>query len=147
MKPNDEKPRGPAFRKAAGQAALLWAAAAAIAVQLLPGGQLDLPADPAARVWVLLRICVVLPVLEELLFRGGVQWLLRALGGPGIALAGQAVLFALAHGTGAQKLYALAMGLIFGWSAERTGRVWPGMVLHSINNWIVLAGCLAGRGA
>ena len=37
-------------------------------------------------------------------------------------------------------------GLVFGWAVEHTGRLWPGMGLHCLNNCIVLAGCLAERG-
>ena len=95
--------------------------------------------------WTVLRVCAVLPLGEELIFRGGVQRLLRPLG-PSVALAGQAVLFAAAHGSAEAKIYAFAMGLVFGWAVEHTGRLWPGMGLHCLNNCIVLAGCLAERG-
>ena len=57
-----------------------------------------------------------------------------------------AVLFAAAHGSAEAKIYAFAMGLVFGWAVEHTGRLWPGMGLHCLNNCIVLAGCLAERG-
>lgn len=135
----------PGFRKAFGQAACLWAIVAVVSSLLLPGGTMELPEEPMQRVWTMLQVCAVLPLLEELIFRGGVQRLLRPLG-PGVALVGQAVLFASAHGSAAEKLYALAMGLVFGWAAEHTGRLWPGMLFHSLNNCIVLAGCLAERG-
>ena len=111
-----------------GQAAALWAAGAVAGSLLLPGGSMTLPEEPEKMGWTVLRVCAVLPLGEELIFRGGVQRLLRPLG-PGVALAGQAVLFAAAHG-----------------SAEHTGRLWPGMGLHCLNNCIVLAGCLAERG-
>ena len=62
------------------------------------------------------------------------------------ALLVQAVLFAAAHGSAEAKIYAFAMGLVFGWAVEHTGRLWPGMGLHCLNNCIVLAGCLAERG-
>ena len=61
-------------------------------------------------------------------------------------LDGSAVLFAAAHGSAEAKIYAFAMGLVFGWAVEHTGRIWPGMGLHCLNNCIVLAGCLAERG-
>ena len=112
---------------------------------LLPGGSMTLPEEPEKMGWTVLRVCAVLPLGEELIFRGGVQRLLRPLG-PGVALAGQAVLFAAAHGSAEAKIYAFAMGLVFGWAVEHTGRLWPGMGLHCLNNCIVLAGCLAERG-
>ena len=128
-----KKPRGPAFWCAFGRAAAQFAVVAALAALLLPGGKAALPEDPAALARTALLAGVVRPVLERL---AGPRW----------ALAGQAVVFGLAHGTVPQKLYGFAMGLVLGGCAEKTGRVWPGAVLHSINNWIVLAGCLAGRG-
>lgn len=139
-----KKPHGAAFWKTTGQAAGLWVVAALAAALLLPGGAMELPADPSQRLQMALLVCVGKPVLEELIYRGVVQRLLRLLGGPEIALAGQAVLFALGHEGISAQLYALVMGVVLGWSAEQTGRVWPGMLLHSINNWVVFAGCLAG---
>ena len=123
--------KGPAFWKAFGQAAALWAVVAVAGSLLLPGGSMTLPEEPEKMGWTVLRVCAVLPLGEELIFRGGVQRLLRPLG-PGVALAG--------------KIYAFAMGLVFGWAVEHTGRLWPGMGLHCLNNCIVLAGCLAERG-
>lgn len=146
MEPKTQRLCGAAFWRAAGQMAALWAVAAALAAQILPGAELALPEEPCALAARALWLCVALPLGEELIFRGGMQRLLERFG-PSAALAGQAILFAAAHGGGAQKLYALAMGLIFGWGVQRTGRVWPGAVLHSLNNWIVFAGCLAGRNA
>jgi hypothetical protein len=82
-------------------------------------------------------------VVEELLFRGAVQRLLRPCGAL-YAVLGQAVLFAALHGTAAQIAYALPMGLLLGWSARRSGSLWPGMGLHALNNGILFATLLAG---
>ena len=79
--------KGPAFWKAFGQAAALWAAVAVAGSLLLPGGSMTLPEEPEKMGWTVLRVCAVLPLVEELIFRGGVQRLLRPLG-PGVALAG-----------------------------------------------------------
>ena len=141
-----KKPRGKAFWAAFGKAAALFAAVAALSALLLPGGQTVLPEEPAALAKTALLVGVVRPILEEVFYRGLVQRLLGKLAGPRWALVGQAVVFGLAHGTAPQKLYGFAMGLVLGECAEETGRVLPGAALHSINNWIVFAGCLAGRG-
>ena len=37
-------------------------------------------------------------------------------------------------------------GCLTVYSVEHSGRLWPGMGLHCLNNCIVLAGCLAERG-
>ena len=141
-----KKPRGRAFWAAFGRAAALFAAVAALSALLLPGGQTALPEEPAALVQTAALTCMVRPLLEEVFYRGLVQRIFRKLAGPRWALVGQAVVFGLAHGTAPQKLYGFAMGLVLGDCAEETGRVLPGAALHSINNWIVFAGCLAGRG-
>ena len=39
----------------------------------------------------------------------------------------------------AAMAYALVCGLGLGWLADRTGHLWPGMLLHSANNLLVLA--------
>ena len=71
--------------------------------------------------------------------------LLRPLGAHPANLC-QAVLFAALHGTLTEKCYALGMGLIFGWAAEQTDSPAPGVVLHILNNGLVLARALAERG-
>ena len=88
---------------------------------------------------------LVLPLAEELVFRGALLRLLRPLGEQPANLC-QAVLFAALHGTLTEKCYALGMGLIFGWAAEQTDSPAPGVVLHILNNGLVLARALAERG-
>ena len=88
--------------KRSGRRRPLWAVVAVAGSLLLPGGSMTLPEEPEKMGWTVLRVCAVLPLGEELIFRGGVQRLLRPLG-PGVALAGQAVLFAAAHGSAEAK--------------------------------------------
>lgn len=128
--------------RAAGQTFLLWAALAAGFTLLAPGGMGRAEADSWGD---LLRICVLLPIAEELIFRGGMQKCLRPLGA-GRAIVLQAFLFASLHGSLRAKCYALGMGLIFGWAAEETGNLWTGLLLHLLNNGIIVAGTLAERG-
>ena len=66
--------------------------------------------------------------------------------GRNAAILGQAVLFAALHGSLQAKAYALGMGLLFGWAADRSGSLLPGILLHILNNGAVLARCLAERG-
>lgn len=90
---------------------------------------------PAARFF---RVCLLAPLAEEGVFRGAVQRRAQPLG-RGQAILLQAVLFALQHGSAAAMAYALVCGLGLGWLADRTGHLWPGMLLHSANNLLVLA--------
>ena len=131
-----EKQEPAVFWKTFGLAALLWAALAA-------GSELLFPSSAGAA--GLLRSCLVLPVAEELVFRGAALRLLRPLG-RNAAILGQAVLFAALHGSLQAKAYALGMGLLFGWAADRSGSLLPGILLHILNNGAVLARCLAERG-
>ena len=82
--------------------------------------------------------CAAAPLAEELVFRGAVQGLLQPLG-PRAAVCVQAALFAVQHGTPAGMAWALGCGLVLGALRERTGRVWPGMLLHTLNNLLVFA--------
>lgn len=128
--------------QAAGTAFLLWAGLALCFTLLSPGG---MGRAAVSGVGDLLRICLILPLAEELIFRGGLQRCLRPLGVPA-AIGLQAVLFAALHGSLRAKCYALGMGLIFGWAAEATGSLGTGMVLHLLNNGIIVAATLAERG-
>ena len=82
--------------------------------------------------------CAAAPLAEELVFRGAVQRRAQPLG-RGHAILLQAALFALQHGSAAAMAYALVCGLGLGWLADRTGHLWPGVLLHSANNLLVLA--------
>ena len=121
--------------------ALLAAFGCALAY-LLAGKALGavLPQVPeeAARMWAFVHRCAAAPIVEELVFRGIIQQLARPLG-ERQAVALQAVLFALQHGSAAAMAYALVCGLGLGWLADRTGHLWPGVLLHSANNLLVLA--------
>ena len=72
------------------------------------------------------------------MFRGAVQRRAQPLG-RGQAILLQAALFALQHGSAAAMAYALVCGLVLGTLRSRTGSVWPGMLLHTLNNLLVFA--------
>ena len=119
--------------------ALLAAFGCALAY-LLAGKVLALVPAPAwdARALAFVHHCVAAPVVEELVFRGAIQRLARPLG-KGQAVCLQAVLFAVQHSSPAGMAWALGCGLVLGALREHTGRVWPGVVLHTLNNLLVFA--------
>lgn len=119
--------------------ALLAAFGCALAY-LLAGKLLALLPAPAgdARVLAFLHHCVAAPVVEELVFRGAILRLARPLGRREAVLL-QAALFALQHGSPAAMAWALVCGAGLGTLADRTGHVWPGMLLHTLNNLLVFA--------
>jgi uncharacterized protein len=82
---------------------------------------------------VIVTTCLVavVPLTEELLFRGLFYFGLSRRYGPGAGLVGSAILFGLAHLSPVPILYATAAGLVLGTVAGRTQSVWPGIALHA----------------
>ena len=123
-------------------------AANALTLLLTGGGQAAsaVPEEPAALLAV--RVCVLAPLAEEFVFRRLLLERLRPLG-ERFALAVTAVCFAVFHGSAGQLLYALAAGLVLGAAALRTGRLWPSILLHVVNNLTALLAplWLAGLGS
>lgn len=85
-------------------------------------------------------------LIEELVFRG---WLLSALQpfGERRALLLSALIFGLMHGNLTQVPFALLLGLLFGFVTLRTGKLWPCMIIHTLNNAMSVALDYAGTNA
>lgn len=79
-------------------------------------------------------LCVAVPVVEELLFRG----LLQGWGRGFWPIVVSAVLFALAHGLNVFLLPLFFTGLVLGVVAQRSGSLLPGMLLHALFNAVNL---------
>lgn len=82
-------------------------------------------------VWVIatLRGTFVVPLFEELLFRGAVLgWTAKHVPLPG-AIAASAGLFALMHGFPIVMPYAFLFGLVAGWLRVRSGSSLPGVFM------------------
>lgn len=92
-------------------------------------------------VWGILGISLVGPVLEELLFRGGVTKELLRRYNPGMAIVLSGLLFGLFHINPAQVVGAIPIGIFFAWLYWRTGSLIPGIVVHVLNNsmcsWVI----------
>ncbi len=87
----------------------------------------------ASVVLSVLFLAVLTPIGEELLFRGVVtSGLLRY--GALVGVGGSAVVFGLVHGINPVLAIALTVGLINAELRRRSGSVWPGIVVHIINN-------------
>jgi membrane protease YdiL (CAAX protease family) len=76
-------------------------------------------------------LVAIVPLTEELLFRGLFYFGLSRRYGHGIGLLGSAILFGLAHLSPVPMLYAGVAGLILGSVAARSGSVWPGIAVHA----------------
>ena len=105
-------------------------------VGLLRGTPVANPADQIGAyppVLSALLGCVIAPVAEELIFRRFLLDRLRPYGAR-FALFASALCFGLFHGNLNQFFYAVAVGLVLGWTALTTGRVWQPMLLHAMVN-------------
>lgn len=82
---------------------------------------------------------VVLPaLLEEILFRGIIlEGMLRRYR-PGVAIFWSALLFGIVHFNPAQFVTGLLIGLFMGWLYWKTRSLWPGILIHAINNALAL---------
>jgi len=84
-------------------------------------------------------ICILVPVAEEIVFRGAILRVLLDFFGKKmhwIAILISALVFGAAHMNLAQFLHATLLGLLLGWLYYRTGSIFPGIVLHWVNNTV-----------
>lgn len=91
--------------------------------------------------WFVLNLLVfaALPaIFEELVFRGMILNGLRKSCSEIGAVAMSALLFALTHTSLEQFVYPLLMGLVLGWIAVRTGSTFASMIVHFVNNALVV---------
>ena len=100
-------------------------------------GAVSMPQDFEAAILFVLRLAFISPFIEELVFRGIVMNTLRRFG-DSFALCVSAVLFALFHQNLVQAPNAFLMGLVIGYFTLCTGSLWVGVLIHVINNSMVL---------
>lgn len=101
--------------------------------------------DPIILAGAVLAICVVTPLLEEIVFRGVIfSWLRgRFLFWPSALISASA--FALAHVTRLPELFVIHIlsGLVEAWLYERSGSLWPAIICHAgINASVIFGGLL-----
>lgn len=89
--------------------------------------------SPLSAVLLIVCVCVVPALMEELVFRGAVLGFLRRFG-DGVAILGSAGLFGLMHGNLVQIPFAFIVGLILGYLVVHTGSMLPSILLHFANN-------------
>lgn len=85
---------------------------------------------------VALSAVILAPVVEELLFRGLLQSMLRRyLNNPWHAVLLTSGIFALFHANTPQNIPALfVLGAVLGYNYERCGRLWPAILTHMLFN-------------
>ncbi len=78
-------------------------------------------------------------IFEELAFRGIIQGRLIGLLGKGTAIPLTALLFTFAHGVSVASPIHLLLGLELGYLRQRSGSLYPGMILHGLYNGVLVA--------
>lgn len=97
-----------------------------------------LPTYPLTNDWRVLalygiNVCVIPPIVEEMLFRGAALQSLRRFG-DGFAVVASAVLFGLYHANFIQMVFAFLCGLAMGYAVIRTNSLLPSILIHFVNN-------------
>jgi uncharacterized protein len=87
----------------------------------------------------LLLVALLVPVIEELVFRGLLLGGLSRHLGFGWANALQAALFAVIHDDPRRLPFYFAMGLTTGWLTRKTKSLAPAIALHALNNLIAFS--------
>lgn len=85
----------------------------------------------------ILRIVIIAPIVEELIFRGVIMAGFSRIYHPVFAILFSALLFALFHLNPWQFPAAFELGLILGWIRIRTGSVLACIAGHAIHNGLV----------
>lgn len=106
-------------------------------VEAITGGFRLTPRD---LVLLLLLIAVLAPIAEELFFRGMLYPLLRKRWGAAISITLNALLFALVHFIPMLLPGLFFVGLVLAWVRERSQSVLPCIVIHALQNGIVMVG-------
>lgn len=81
-------------------------------------------------------VIALLPaIVEEALFRGGIQNLLsRWFKMPLLAIVITSIIFSAVHGSYLGFLSRFALGFVLGWMYYRTGNIWLNIIAHFFNN-------------
>ena len=88
-------------------------------------------------------MAVLVPIGEELMFRGLLMTLLQKLSHTIVAIVVSALGFALLHidplfSTGLSHVYIFGMGILLATSTVVTRSIWPSIFIHSVNNSLVV---------
>ena len=125
-----------------GVAAYVFLTTAAVGFQMLTGAAENVQSTYQAGasggmlsiVFTLLAGAIVTPLGEEAFFRGVVANALLARYGAWIGIIVSAAIFAIAHGINIILPIAFVIGILTALLYRASGSIWPGVVLHGVNN-------------
>lgn len=101
------------------------------------------PLTSAELIGILILVCVVVPIGEEVFFRGFVYSALRQWG-TALAVGLSAMFFGTVHQQVVHFLPIFALGVVLTLLYERTRSLLPAMVVHSVNNLVAVLAVIYG---
>ena len=104
----------------------------------MPADALQLLTTLVTHPWGWITVGVLVPIAEEMVFRGAILLNLCGHRWRWGAIVLSALLFGLAHGNMAQLLNATLLGCLLGWLYYRSGSIAPGIVFHMVNNSVAV---------
>ncbi len=87
---------------------------------------------------MVLFICVVPSVMEEIAFRGLIQHWLHAAVSPRTAIVVASAMFSAAHFSVISAPYLFLAGVLLGWLRWKTGSLYPSMIVHFLHNFAII---------
>jgi membrane protease YdiL (CAAX protease family) len=92
--------------------------------------------EPAAMIITVLLISTLVPLWEEMFFRGFIQNVLRNRLGVWAAILVSSLLFGLFHIIPLQMIGAFTLGILLAWLYEKSGSLWLPIFAHALNNLV-----------
>jgi membrane protease YdiL (CAAX protease family) len=99
---------------------------------------------PLPTAWIVFLLAVIVPIGEEVFFRGFVYSGLRERWGVAIAIFSSSLFFTLVHVQVVHGFPIFLLGVLFAWLFQSTGNLVPGIIAHGINNLIAVLATLNG---
>lgn len=90
--------------------------------------------DPNNMWFTVLMLCFLIPIVEEIAFRGFAQRILHHAFLPWTAVVLQGLIFGIFHANALQTIYTFATGLIIGYIYMKTQNLWASIVFHMAYN-------------
>lgn len=87
----------------------------------------------------IVAVALLIPVAEEILFRGLLFGAVRKRWGSRSTILITAIIFGASHGDLFYFVPLAAIGLVLGWTRNKTGSVWVSAFIHILNNSLALA--------
>ncbi|MCL2058691.1 MAG: CPBP family intramembrane metalloprotease [Oscillospiraceae bacterium] len=81
---------------------------------------------------------LIVPVVEEIMFRGMITYELTHVSKRNVAIAAQGVIFGLFHFVPVQIVYTTPLGIYFGIIAYKCGSIWPAIAGHISMNMVAI---------